>query len=147
MRWMSTLRKGMFWEDGQKQKYYGRDHVNVLAVSSTSTGQRQQTPDRRMWSADAVALSVDGWQRIMQLPYCKAHKIMCNMEANCRMFVFWETDFQGLSLCLMSRGPTWAWSSRAVTPAVQHKLIRVCIYEHDSQLVMRTWDWLTVTYQ
>jgi len=52
----------MFWEDGQKQKYYGRGHVNVLAVSFTTRGQRQQTPDRRMWSADAAALSVDGWQ-------------------------------------------------------------------------------------
>jgi len=33
-----------------------------LAVSSTSTDQRQQTPDRHMWSADVAALSVDGWQ-------------------------------------------------------------------------------------
>jgi len=38
------------------------DHVDVLAVSSTSSDQRQQTPDRHMWSADVAVLSVDGWQ-------------------------------------------------------------------------------------
>ena len=52
----------MFSEDRQKQQNYKRDHVDVLAVSSTSTDQRQQTPDRHMWSADVAALSVDGWQ-------------------------------------------------------------------------------------
>jgi len=27
-----------------------------------STDQRQQMPDRHMWSVDVAALSVDGWQ-------------------------------------------------------------------------------------
>jgi len=38
------------------------DHIDVLAVSSMSTDQWQQTPHRHMWSADVAALSIDGWQ-------------------------------------------------------------------------------------
>jgi len=52
----------MFPEDGQKQQNYKRDHADVLAVSSTSMDQQQQTPDRHTWCADVAALSVDGWQ-------------------------------------------------------------------------------------
>ena len=52
----------MFWEDDQKQKYYEKGHINVLAASSKLTDPRQQMPDRCMWSADVAGLSADGWQ-------------------------------------------------------------------------------------
>jgi len=47
-----------------KRKCCMKGHVNVKAVSSSSTGwrSRQHMPDCRMWSADVAVLSFDGWQ-------------------------------------------------------------------------------------
>jgi len=69
----------MFSEDGQKQQNWKRDHVDVLAVSSTSTDQRQQTPDRHMWSADVAALSVDGWQPNEDAVVMRSQRLVTNV--------------------------------------------------------------------
>jgi len=52
-----------------------RDDVDVLAVSSTSTDQQKQTPDR-MWSADVAALSVDGWQPNEDAVVMRFHRLV-----------------------------------------------------------------------
>jgi len=53
----------MVSEHGQKQQSYKRDHVDVLAVSSTSTDPTSDSKrPTAMRSADVAALSVDGWQ-------------------------------------------------------------------------------------
>jgi len=70
----------MFSKDGQKQQNYKRDHVDVLAVSSTSTDQRQQMLDRHiMWSADVAALSVDGWQPNEDAVVMRSQRLVTNV--------------------------------------------------------------------
>jgi len=94
MRWVySYSEKRNVLKRQRKKKYYGRGHVNVLAMSFTST-RRQQMPEHHMWSANAAALSVDGWQPtedavVMQpqrlvpsvLTDTKAHIINCLLHA------------------------------------------------------------------
>jgi len=66
--------------------------VDILAVSSTSTDQRQQMPDRRMWSADVAALSVDGWQLNEDAVVMRSQRLVTNVSPDTVAIPIPDTD-------------------------------------------------------
>jgi len=80
--YISTPRRKLFLEDGQKQKYCYNGRVNVSAVSSTSTDWRERTPDGHMQPVDVAELSVDGWQLNEDAIVTQSQRLVPSLLAN-----------------------------------------------------------------
>jgi len=96
-----------------------------LAVSSTLTDQRQQTPDRHMWSVDVAALSVDGWQPNEGAVMMRSQRLVTNVPPDtveqCRPIH---------SLNLMRSGTSSQWRSTCSSSCVRPWVELPCATDH-----------------